>query len=145
MSFTSPAPSLGWYCRKQYSIKCYHPELDASRKLSPSRDRSRIARTEVQPVDPQPGQKVIIFFFHLLHLAPNVHNRVRWAWCPGIEWLLELRFKDESKNGGGVCRSVRYIAHLYCLAIQAGFYSEAVERWTFVRRVAGSIYSRGKR
>ena len=46
---------------------------------------------------------------------------------------------------GGICSSVRYIAHLYCLAVQAGFYSNAVECWTFVRRVAGSILSRGKR
>ena len=30
-------------------LKCYHSELDASRKLSPSRDRSRSARTVVQP------------------------------------------------------------------------------------------------
>ena len=47
--FTSPAPSLGYYCRKQYLIKCYHPELNASGK--PSWDRSRIARTEVQPAN----------------------------------------------------------------------------------------------
>ena len=36
----------------------------------------------------------------------------------------------------------RYIAHLYCLAVQAGFYSDAVECWIFVRRVAGSILGR---
>ena len=42
---------------------------------------------------------MIIFFFHLLHLAPNVNNPVRWILWPGIEWLLNLRFGDESKNG----------------------------------------------
>ena len=31
--------------------KCYYPELEASWKLSPRRDRSRIARTEVQPAN----------------------------------------------------------------------------------------------
>ena len=36
----------------------------------------------------------------------------------------------------------RYITHLYCLAVQAGFYSDAVECWIFVGRVAGSILSR---
>ena len=50
-------------------------------------------------------------------MAPNVNNPVRWAWWPGIEWLLKLRFADKSKNVGGVCSSVRYIAHLYCLRV----------------------------
>ena len=36
------------------------------------------------------------------------------------------------------CSSVRYIA-------QASFYSDVVECWNFLRRVAGSILSRGKR
>ena len=36
----------------------------------------------------------------------------------------------------------RYTTHLYCLAVQAGFYSDAVECWIFVRRVAGSILGR---
>ena len=45
----------------------------------------------------------------------------------------------EQPRGRGIC-NVRYIAHLYCLVVQAGFYSVC---WTFVRRVAGSILSRG--
>ena len=84
-------------------------------------------------------------FVHPLHLAPNVNNPVRWAWWPGTEWFLKLRFGDESKTGGGICSIIRYNTHLYCLAVQAGFYSEAVECWTCVRRVAGSILSWGKR
>ena len=60
-------------------------------------------------------------------------------------WKLKLRFEDESKNGRGICSRVRYNTHLYCHAVQAGFYSDVVECWTFVRRVAGSILSRGKR
>ena len=36
----------------------------------------------------------------------------------------------------------RYITHLYCLAVQAGFYSDVVECRIFVRRVAGSILGR---
>ena len=44
-------------------------------------------------------------------------------------------FNVEGENDTGY----RYITHLYCLAVQAGFYSDAVERWSFVRRVAGSI------
>ena len=43
----------------------------------------------------------------------------------------------EGKNVTGF----RYIAHLYCLAIQASFYSDGVECWIFVRRVACSILS----
>ena len=43
------------------------------------------------------------------------------------------------------CSRDRYNTHLYCLAVQAGFYSDAVECWSFVRRVAGSILSQGKR
>ena len=34
---------------------------------------------------------------------------------------------------------VRYIIHLYCLALQAGFYSDVVECLTVDRRVLGSI------
>ena len=38
---------------------------------------------------------------------------------------------------------VRYIIHLYYLAVQAGFYSDVVECSTLVRRVPGSILGRG--
>ena len=51
----------------------------------------------------------------------------REAWWPGIEWLLRLKFAAESKNGGGICCSHRYMIHLYCLTVQGGFYSDAVE------------------
>ena len=34
---------------------------------------------------------------------------------------------------------VRYIIHLYCLAVQAGFYREVVECSALDRRVPGSI------
>ena len=40
----------------------------------------------------------------------------RQAWWPGIEWLLKLRFTDESKNRGGICSSDRLRISLYCLA-----------------------------
>ena len=39
--------------------------------------------------------------------------------------------------------SVRYIIHLYCLAVQAGFYSDVVEWSTLDRRVPSSILPRG--
>ena len=51
----------------------------------------------------------------------------REAWWSDIEWLLKLRFEDESKIGGGICSSDRYMMHYYCLAVQAGFYSNIVE------------------
>ena len=60
-------------------------------------------------------------------------------------WKLKLRFEDESKNGRGICSRVRYNTYLYCLAVQAGFYGDAVDCWIFVRRVAGSNLSQGKR
>ena len=31
---------------------------------------------------------------------------------------------DESKNGGGICSSVRYNTYLYCLVVQASFYGD---------------------
>ena len=43
-----------------------------------------------------------------------------------------------------ICNSVRYITHLYCLAIQASFYSDATEIWMCMQRVTGSILSRCK-
>ena len=38
---------------------------------------------------------------------------------------------------------VRYIIHLYCLVVQAGFYSDVVESLTLDRRVLGSILTWG--
>ena len=40
---------------------------------------------------------------------------------------LKLRFGDESKTVREICSRVRYDTHMYCLAVQAGFYSDAVE------------------
>ena len=37
---------------------------------------------------------------------------------------------------------VRCIIHLYCLAVQAGFFSDVVECSTIDRRVPGSILAR---
>ena len=76
------------------------------------------SRAEGRGFDPQPRQQGLEFF-HLLHHPVN-------AWWPGIEWLLKLRFADESKTRGGICKSVRYITHLFCLAVQAGIYGDAV-------------------
>ena len=34
-------------------------------------------------------------------------------------------------RGGGIgCVAVRYMIHFYCLAVEAGFYSDVVECWT---------------
>ena len=46
------------------------------------------------------------------------------------------------KNGGGICSSHRYMIHLYCLAVQAGFYSDVVECWP-VTHGPGLIPGRG--
>ena len=40
--------------------------------------------------------------------------------------------------------SVRFITHLYCLAVQASFYSRAVEILMCMQSVTGSILSRCK-
>ena len=53
----------------------------------------------------------------------------REACWPGIEWLLKLRFADESKKRGGICSSDRYRMHLFCLVVQASFYSYVVKCW----------------
>ena len=46
---------------------------------------------------------------------------------------------------GGECHRVlvRYIIHLYCLAVQAGFYSDVVQCSPQGRKVPGSILGRG--
>ena len=36
-------------------------------------------------------------------------------------------FGDEVQFGGGECHGARYISHFYCLAVEAGFYSDVVE------------------
>ena len=36
-------------------------------------------------------------------------------------------FGDEVQFGWGECHGVRYITHFYCLAVEAGFYSDMVE------------------
>ena len=46
---------------------------------------------------------------------------------------------------GGICGNVRYNTHLYCLAVQAGFYSDAVECLTATQEDPGSILGRDKR
>ena len=40
-------------------------------------------------------------------------------------------------------RMVRYMIHLHCLAVQAGFYSDVVECSNLNRKVLGSIPGRG--
>ena len=77
-------------------LKCYHPELDASRKLTPSQDRSRIARTEVQPGNDcatelltelwcmqseavfEQGIALIVDIFFSLHSNILSHARLLW-------------------------------------------------------------------
>ena len=36
---------------------------------------------------------------------------------------------------GGICGYVRYNTHSYCLAVQAGFYSDAVECLTATQEI----------
>ena len=38
-------------------------------------------------------------------------------------------------NVGGICGNVRYNTHLYCLAVQAGFYSDTVECLTATQEI----------
>ena len=49
---------------------------------------------------------------------------------------------DEDNHSDDNVTGYRYITHLYCLAVQAGFYGDVVECWILVRRVAGSILGR---
>ena len=124
------------------------------------------SHAEGRGFDPQPGQMVISIFspvtsgtqckksemrsfksnenIHKKEGGSYVNHPIRWAWWPFIEWLLKLRFGDESKIGGGICSSVRYIALFYRLAVQAGFCGDAVECWLHMRRIVGSILSRDK-
>ena len=36
---------------------------------------------------------------------------------------------------GGICGNIRYNTHLYCLAVQANFYSDAVESLTVMQEI----------
>ena len=86
--------------------------------------------------DPRPGQGEDIFL-RLLHLALNLLES-------HFQWFLysqksRTNFNLEEENVTGY----RYITHLYCLAVQAGFYSDVVECWILcggsqVRSSAGS-------
>ena len=58
-----------------------------------------------------------------------------WVSFPVILVLPE----DEFQCGEGECHRVYVYKHLYCLAVQAGFYGDVVECWIFVWMVAGSI------
>ena len=55
---------------------------------------------------------------------------------------------DEVQFGGGECHGARYISHFYCLAVEAGFYSDVVEclpvdpaSWVRFPAGAGKIFS----
>ena len=55
---------------------------------------------------------------------------------------------DEVQFGGGECHGARYISHFYCLAVEAGFYSDVVEclpvdpaTWVRFPAGAGKIFS----
>ena len=55
---------------------------------------------------------------------------------------------DEVQFGGGECHGDRCITHFYCLAVEAGFYSDVVERlpvdpatWVRFTAGAGKIFS----
>ena len=57
-------------------------------------------------------------------------------------------FGDEVQFGGGECQGARYITHFYCLAVEAGFYSDVVEClpvdpaiWVRFLAGAGKIFS----
>ena len=36
-------------------------------------------------------------------------------------------FRGEVQSGGGECHEATYVTHFYCLAVEAGFYSDFVE------------------
>ena len=74
-------------------------------------------------------------FFHLLHLSPNINNPIWWAsWSERLGGLILNGCSNYDswrnlKNEGRICSSDRYMVHLYCLVLQADFYSSLVECW----------------
>ena len=59
---------------------------------------------------------------------------------------MENRFMEcQIENGGGISGTVRDNTHLYCLAVQAGFYSDVLECWLRMLEIPGSIPRWGKR
>ena len=71
--------------------------------------------------------------FYLLHLESNLNSPIWWAWWPNRLGDLVLigcsnwNSRTNLKLEGGIRSSGWYMMHLYCLAIQAGFYSDIVE------------------
>ena len=58
------------------------------------------------------------------------------------------KFRDEFQIGGVYVTGSRYIIHFYCLAVEAGFYSDLVEclpvdpaSWVRIPAGAGKIFS----
>ena len=45
----------------------------------------------------------------------------------GVGWVGVVGVGGGGQNSSGCHRVYRYVRHLYCLAVQAGFYSEVVE------------------
>ena len=64
----------------------------------------------------------------------RIVSQLRMGYVGLNEYLHKCNIKDSDLFVTGY----RYIRHLYCLVVQAGFYSNAVECWIFVWRVAGS-------
>ena len=68
------------------------------------------------------------------NMGPERLGGLRLSACSNWDARMNLKMEGEyvvSKNGGGIwhCSSDRYMIHLYCRAIQAGFYSDVVECW----------------
>ena len=72
--------------------------------------------------------------FHLLHLAPTVNNPHVCTKKYSLNFISRdcrtprnsgTNFNLEGENITGY----RYMIHLYCLAVQAGLYSDVVECW----------------
>ena len=76
------------------------------------------------------GEKCYFHFFQLLHLAPTLNNPCVHK-TPGVSFhvilgLLEIQGRISSWRGENVT-GYRYMIHLYCLEVQADFYSDVVE------------------
>ena len=68
-------------------------------------------------------------FYWILLKEANLWLRLQMA------DLKDVRSSNRTAEGGRLCGNVRYNTHLYCLTVQAGFYSDAVECLTATQEI----------
>ena len=102
-------------------------------------------RSKGRRFDPRPGHGDFLRVRDKWRPTEITHTCIRTPLVSFQGILVLLRILGRIQYGGRACHKeqVRYIIHLYCLAVQAGFYSDVEECSNIDRRVPGSILGWG--